>query len=81
MLNLGRTVEGPNFIVQIAGIWQARDVAESFWFYGRASFDELFLVPEDTFANVIAPVLGDEVNFCPLVSGDGWQQGRDRAGR
>ena len=63
MLNLGRTAEGPNFIVQIAGIWQPRDADEPFWFYGPASFDDLFLVPENTFANIIAPVVGDEVNF------------------
>lgn len=63
MLNLGRTVEGPNFIVQIAGIWQPLDAAEPFWFDQPASFDDLFLVPEQTFATVIAPVLGDEVNF------------------
>ncbi len=63
MLNLGRTVEGPNFIVEIAGIWQPRDDSEPFWFYGPDSFDDLFLVPENTFANIIAPALGDEVNF------------------
>lgn len=63
MLNLGRTVEGPNFIVQIAGIWQPQDSFDPFWFYGPTSFDDLFLVPESTFATVIAPVLGDEVNL------------------
>ncbi len=63
MLNLGRTVEGPDFIVHIAGIWQPRDTAEPFWFFGFSSFDDLFLVPENTFANIVAPVLGDEVNF------------------
>ena len=63
MLNLGRTVEGPNFIVQIAGIWQARDASEPFWFFGPSSFDDLFLVPETTFATIIAPALGDEVNY------------------
>ncbi|MCP4422469.1 MAG: hypothetical protein GY805_38150, partial [Chloroflexi bacterium] len=41
MLNLGRTVEGPNFLVQIAGIWQPRDPADPFWFYSSASFDDL----------------------------------------
>ena len=63
MLNLGRTVEGPDFIVQIAGIWQARDSDDPFWFYGPNSFDDLFFVPEETFGSIIAPVLGDEVNF------------------
>ena len=63
MLNLGRTVDGPNFIAQVAGIWEPRDAAEPFWFYGPNAFDDLFLVPEETFANVISPVLGDEVNF------------------
>lgn len=63
MHNLGRTVEGPDFIIQIAGVWQPRDAEEPFWFYGPNAFDDLFLVPENTFANVLAPVLGDEVNF------------------
>ena len=63
MLNLGRTVEGPNFVVHIAGIWQPRDAADPFWFYEPGNFDDLFLVPVNTFANVLAPVLGDEVNF------------------
>ena len=63
MHNLGRTVEGPDFIIQIAGIWQPQDEADPFWFYGSTAFDDLFLVPESTFANVLAPVLGDEVNF------------------
>ena len=63
MLNLERTVEGPDFIVQVAGIWEPRDAAESFWFYGPDAFNDLFLVSEQTFATVIAPALGDEVNF------------------
>ena len=63
MLNLGRAAEAPNFIVQIAGIWQPQDATDPYWFYGPTAFDDLFLVPESTFATVIAPVLGDEVNF------------------
>lgn len=63
MRNLGRTVNGPDFIMRIAGIWQARDANEPFWFYVPGAFDELFLVPEETFATVLAPNLGDEVNF------------------
>ena len=63
MLNLERTVAGPDFIVQIAGIWQPQDQSAPYWFYGPASFHDLFLVSEETFANIIAPVLGDEVNF------------------
>ncbi|MEM7118878.1 MAG: FtsX-like permease family protein [Chloroflexota bacterium] len=63
MRNLGRNVEGPDFVMQIAGIWQARDASEPFWFYVPGAFDELFLVPEETFATILAPVLGDEVNF------------------
>jgi putative ABC transport system permease protein len=63
MLNLGRAVDGPNFIVQVAGIWQPRDAAEPFWFYGPSNFDDVFLVPEHTFANVLSPALGDEVHL------------------
>ncbi|MCA9916790.1 MAG: FtsX-like permease family protein, partial [Anaerolineales bacterium] len=63
MLNLGRAAEAPNFIVQIAGIWRPQDANDPFWFYGPTVFDDLFLVPETTFADVIAPVLQEEVNF------------------
>ena len=63
MLNLGRTVEGPNFIVQVAGIWEPQDASAPFWFFGPSSFDDLFLVSETTYANIISPALGDEVNF------------------
>jgi len=63
MLNLGRAVDAPNFIVQVAGIWQPRDAAEPFWFYGPSNFDDLFLVPESTFADILSPALGDEVHL------------------
>ena len=63
MLNVGRRPAGADFIVQIAGIWQAQDADDPFWFYEPNSFDDLFLVPENTFATIIAPALGDEVNF------------------
>jgi len=63
MLKVGRTDEEPNITVRIAGIWQPRDADEPFWFYGPTNFDDLFLVPENTFANILAPALGDEVKF------------------
>ncbi len=63
MLKLERSGPGPNFIVQIAGIWQAQEPDSAFWFYGPSSFDDLFLVPEETFAGLIAPVMENEVNF------------------
>lgn len=63
MLNLARADDAPNFIVHIAGIWQPQDAADPFWFYGPGTFDELFLVPEETFATIVAPVLGNEVNY------------------
>lgn len=63
MLNLGRSVEGPDFIVQVAGIWEPEDPNAPFWFYGPSSFDDLFVVPETTFGTIIAPVLGNEVNL------------------
>jgi len=47
--------------VRIAGVWQARDATDPFWFYAPQTFDEVLLVPEATFADRLAPVLPDEV--------------------
>ena len=63
MLNLGQSAEGQNFIVQVAGIWQPINADDAYWFFGATSFDDLFLVPEATFSDVIAPALNREVHF------------------
>jgi putative ABC transport system permease protein len=38
--------------VRIAGVWQARDPSEDFWFYRQAAFDEVFLIPEASYAQM-----------------------------
>jgi putative ABC transport system permease protein len=38
--------------VRIVGVWQARDPSEDFWFYRQAAFDEVFLIPEATYAQM-----------------------------
>jgi putative ABC transport system permease protein len=47
--------------VRIAGVWQARDATDPFWFYAPKSFQEVLLVPEATFVDRLAPALPDEV--------------------
>ena len=63
MLNVGKAASGNNFTVQIAGIWRPIDPDGPFWFNGPNAFDDLFVIPEETFASVVAPALSDEVNF------------------
>ncbi len=38
--------------VRIVGVWQARDPTEDFWFYRQAAFDEVFLIPEASYAQM-----------------------------
>ncbi len=49
------------FPVRIAGIWKAKDEADTFWFYRPSSFDKMLLVPEDVFVNRVASVYEEEV--------------------
>jgi putative ABC transport system permease protein len=53
-----RTTQIP---IQIAGVWQATDPSNPFWFYTPETLEELFLVPEGTFFNRIGPYMEDEV--------------------
>ena len=47
--------------VRIAGVWQASDPEEMYWFYSPDVFDRVFLIPEDSFLQRIAPALNGEV--------------------
>lgn len=53
-----RTTQVP---IQIAGVWQATDPSNPFWFYTPETLEELFLVSEGTFFNRIGPYMEDEV--------------------
>ena len=41
--------------VQIAGIWRPLDRSDPFWFYDPSAFDNVFLMPEQSFADRVVP--------------------------
>lgn len=45
--------------VRVAGIWEPRDPAESFWFYRPSVFDEVLLVPEESYAQLAQGMRGE----------------------
>ena len=49
--------------VRIAGIWQPIDTTNPYWLFSPSSLINVFLVPEDSFARRISPVLMGEVNY------------------
>jgi putative ABC transport system permease protein len=60
--------------ITIAGIYQATDLSEDFWFYNPSALADVLLVPEDAFRNWIAPSLNGEVYVAlwyMMMNGDG----------
>ncbi|MFZ5917672.1 MAG: FtsX-like permease family protein [Chloroflexota bacterium] len=53
--------ESVQITVRIAGVWQATNPADDFWFYTPATFDRVLLLPETTYLNRIAASLDSEV--------------------
>ncbi|NLE46138.1 MAG: FtsX-like permease family protein [Chloroflexi bacterium] len=47
--------------IRIAGVWQATDPTEEFWFYTPQAFKDVFFVPEETFMGRLSPYMDDEV--------------------
>jgi putative ABC transport system permease protein len=43
--------------VKIAGVWKVNDPSDPYWFYTPSSFDDLLLIPRETFFNRIDPYL------------------------
>lgn len=58
-------VEGAQRVVQVpvrvAGIWQATDPANPYWFYRQSVFAGQFFIPEDSFRLRLVPALPDEI--------------------
>ncbi len=53
-----RSVQMP---VRIAGVWQAANPEDTYWFYKPEALDRVLLVPEASFLQRIAPLLTSEV--------------------
>lgn len=49
--------------VRIAGIWQEIDATSSYWFYLPSAFEDVLIVPSETFINRIAPYSNTEINL------------------
>ncbi len=52
---------GVQIPVRIAGVWQARDATDPFWFYQPDAFDEVLLTAENAFINQVVPALDTPV--------------------
>ncbi|MGC9396228.1 MAG: FtsX-like permease family protein, partial [Anaerolineae bacterium] len=55
------TVRDVQIPIRIAGIWEATDPQESFWFFKPSRFEERLIVPEGTFAERLSSQLTGEV--------------------
>jgi putative ABC transport system permease protein len=55
------TVHDVQIPIRIAGIWEATDPQESFWFFRPSRFEERLIVPEGTFAERLSSQLTGEV--------------------
>jgi putative ABC transport system permease protein len=52
---------GVQIPVRIAGVWQAADTSDPFWFYEPSSFDEVLLTSQSAFVDQVVPVLEEPV--------------------
>jgi putative ABC transport system permease protein len=55
------TIHDVQIPIRIAGIWEATDPQESFWFFRPSRFEERLIVPEGTFAERLSSQLTGEV--------------------
>jgi putative ABC transport system permease protein len=53
-----RTAQVP---VRVAGIWQAANPADPYWFYRQSVFEGQFFIPEESFRLRLVPLLDDEI--------------------
>lgn len=47
--------------ITIAGVWEATDPKEDYWFYNPAALKDVLIVPEETFRGRLSAYLSDEV--------------------
>ncbi len=52
---------GAQIPVRIAGVWQAGDASDPFWFYQPDAFDEILLTSEGAFVDQVVPTLESPV--------------------
>jgi putative ABC transport system permease protein len=58
----GSSQDNVQIPIRIAGVWQAIDPSNAYWFYQPDAFDEILLTTEETFKSVVAPALETPVD-------------------
>lgn len=64
--------------VEISGIWRPIDPEDGFWFFGQSSYDDLFIVPDETMSGRVASQFDSEVYYALwylVLDGSGVQTG------
>ncbi len=49
--------------VRVAGVWVPADLSSDVWFYNPSTLETLFVIPEQSYHNRIAPVYPQDVNL------------------
>ncbi|MCJ7736879.1 MAG: FtsX-like permease family protein [Anaerolineae bacterium] len=57
----GDSIRNIQVPVRIAGVWQASDPEDDFWFYTPQAFKDVFFVSEGSYMNRLSPYMDDEV--------------------
>ena len=49
--------------VKISGVWEPADLSSDVWFYNPSTLETLFVIPEQSYHNRVAPVYPRDVNL------------------
>ena len=49
--------------VRISGVWEPADLGSDVWFYNPSTLETLFVIPEQSYHNRVAPVYPQDVNL------------------
>ena len=49
--------------VRVAGVWEPADLTSDVWFYNPSTLETLFVIPEESYHNRIAPIYPKDVNL------------------
>ena len=63
VLGTGTNKERVEIPIKIAGVWQATDPKEHYWFYSGGEFSQVLLVPEETLKNRVLPSIKNELGL------------------
>ena len=49
--------------VRVSGVWEPADLGSDVWFYNPSTLETLFVIPEQSYHNRIAPIYPQDVNL------------------